>query len=86
MWRKGPLPPGTYNWGAVVPTDLQSEGFYFADFMGDHAILYPGERTVRADEVAFYDNGLTLPPHPAGQARAGVPPTTLTASNGGAEA
>lgn len=38
-WKKGPLPAGTWNWGAIV-TDSVRAGFYFADFMGDHAMAY----------------------------------------------
>ncbi len=68
-WKKGPLPAGTYGWGGVVPVDLKaSEGFFFADFCGDtvKAITHP-ERVLQAHEVAYYDNSLTLPPHPKGK-------------------
>lgn len=67
-WQTGPLPPDTYNWGGVVPVGDESTGFYFADFHGDHVKVCPDGRALKADEVAFYDNSLTLPPHaPAGK-------------------
>jgi hypothetical protein len=65
-WKRGPLPPGTYNWGGVVPAGEDTGyGFYFADFRGDHVVMLPGdpqERTLKPHEVAWYDNGLELPP------------------------
>jgi hypothetical protein len=63
-WRRGPLPAGTWFWGALVTRDVKV-GFYFADFRGDHAVVYTGAggpRLVEAEDVAWYDNGLTLPP------------------------
>ena len=65
-WKRGPLPPQTWNWGAVVPTGMEAEGFYFADFHGDHVIMSPStqhERRLSASEVAFYNNSIGLPPH-----------------------
>lgn len=62
-WKKGPLPAGTWNWGGVVPVGQNSQGFMFADFCGDHVKICPGGDILKADEVAFYDNGLELPPH-----------------------
>jgi hypothetical protein len=72
-WKKGPLPPDTYYWGGVVPTDLApGSGFYFADFHGDHVKVDVLEkdggyyrrtiRTLKPDEVAWYNNALDLPP------------------------
>ncbi len=61
-WKRGPLPPDTFQWGGVVPTDHDGSGFYFADFHGDHVCICPGDRTLKADEVAWYDNSLELPP------------------------
>ncbi len=63
-WKRGPLPPGTWKWGACVPlTDPpMTSGFYFADFHGDHVTLPPDGRVVKADEVAWYDNSIELPP------------------------
>lgn len=71
MWKPGPLPPNTYNWGGVVPAgDDTGYGFYFADFCGDHVKICPGDRVLKAHEVAFYDNSLELPPHaPFGSSR-----------------
>lgn len=63
MWQKGPLPPNTWNWGGVVPTGTTS-GFYFADFCGDHVKC--GDRVLKPDEVAWFDNSLELPPKEAG--------------------
>jgi hypothetical protein len=73
-WKKGPLPPGTYYWGGVVPVELGGKpfaggGFFFADFCGDHVVMLPGdpqEQTLKPHEVAWYDNGLGLPPPEAG--------------------
>jgi hypothetical protein len=68
-WQKGPLPPDTYGWGGVVPAGEETVGgFYFADFCGDHVKIYPGERTIRHHQVAYYDNSLTLPPSATGRA------------------
>lgn len=61
-WQKGPLPPNTYQWGGVVPTDHEGSGFYFADFQGDCVKIFPGDRVLRPHEVAWYDNSITLPP------------------------
>ena len=64
-WKAGPLPPNTWNWGGVVPKGEDTgSGFYFADFHGDHVVLVGIEpvRTLKADEVAYYNNALCLPP------------------------
>jgi hypothetical protein len=66
-WKKGPLPPDTYYWGGVVPTDHDGTGFFFADFHGDHVVAQgvgnpPQDRTLKPDEVAWYNNALDLPP------------------------
>jgi hypothetical protein len=68
-WHKGPLPPNTYNWGGVVAVgDEGKMGFMFADFGGDKVTLVgtgSGRRSdtvLRPDEVAWYNNSLTLPP------------------------
>ena len=84
-WKKGPLPSGTYNWGAAVPVTevlaakgLYGGGFYFADFHGDKVLLLlnNSEGTVvelLAHEVACYDNGIELPPKDCGvTSRAGT--------------
>ncbi len=61
-WQKGPLPPGTWNWGGVALKGATfATGFYFADFHGDHVILDNGKR-IEAADVAWYDNSITLPP------------------------
>lgn len=69
MWQKGPLPPNTYMWGGVVPTDHKGSGFFFADFCGDTVKIFAGKgtgsghsRVLKADEVAWYNNCLDLPP------------------------
>lgn len=61
MWKKGPLPPGTYHWGGVVVegNDPKS-GFHFADFKGNHVVLADKTR-VEAHDVAFWNNSLTFP-------------------------
>ena len=63
-WQRGPLPPDTFNWGGVVPKG-GGEGFYFADFMGDHVLACPGDvnqQRIEPVDVEWYDNSLTLPP------------------------
>lgn len=69
-WKQGPLPPGTYYWGGVVPVGEEKSygGFYFADFHGDHVLLpmltdeKGDQRRLEADQVAWYDNSLELAP------------------------
>jgi hypothetical protein len=61
-WKKGPLPPETYGWGGVVPADHKGAGFFFADFRGDSVSISHAGRLLRPNEVAWYDNCLTLPP------------------------
>lgn len=64
-WKKGPLPEGTYQWGAVVPHDLEGPGFFFADFLGDAAGIWKPDgtrRTLEAWEVKYYDNSIEMPP------------------------
>lgn len=66
-WQKGPLPAETWGWGGVVPKDQSGDGFYFADFQGDSVKTCPDGRALKPDEVALYDNSLTLPPHCKGR-------------------
>lgn len=61
-WKKGPMPPETWNWGGIVMKHQEHHGFYFADFHGDHAILYHSGQKVEAADIAQYDNSLELPP------------------------
>jgi hypothetical protein len=68
-WKQGPLPPGTFWWGGVVPVGEESGGFYFADFHGDHVKICPGDRVLKADEVAWFNNALDLPPKPVAGSR-----------------
>lgn len=75
-WKRGPMPPGTYGWGAVVPTwSTSSDGFYFADFAGDRVdiIGYNGQAATRLkpDQVRFYNNDLRLPPTDKQAAKSG---------------
>lgn len=61
-WKKGPLPAGTWQWGGVMVHGESTMGFHFADFKGDHVLLFDkNNRRVEAWEVAFYNNSLTLP-------------------------
>jgi hypothetical protein len=61
-WKKGPLPPDTWNYGGVVPVgETLAGGFYFADFCGDHVNICPGDRVLQAHEVALYSNVLQPP-------------------------
>ena len=66
-WKKGPLPPDTWNWGAVVPTDGSAHpGFFFADFKGDHVVVigsaYEEGLILEPDQIAWYNNSIDLPP------------------------
>lgn len=73
-WQKGPLPPGTYWWGAVV-TENTKGGFLFADFQGDHVQTFPSDRPegdrVEAADVLWFDNSINLPPGSKAKGRAG---------------
>lgn len=67
MWKSGPLPPKTYNWGGVITKEALArnkaathQSFQFACFRGDHVVLTDGTR-VEADEIAFYNNAIELP-------------------------
>ena len=67
MWKRGPLPPNTWQWGGVVPKSNDSgpySGFFFADFHGDYVTINPGTadaKRLESDEVAYYNNSLSLP-------------------------
>lgn len=68
-WKPGPVPPGTYGWGGVVPHGYHQKGFFFASFEGNKVVLAAGPefaRVLQLDEVKLYDNSLSLPPaiHP----------------------
>lgn len=61
-WQKGPLPKDTFGWGGVVKVG-QTQGFYFADFQGDKvATPGPDGHILQPEDVAWFDNSLTLPP------------------------
>lgn len=60
-WKNGPLPPGTYGWGRVVKKGDEPNGFFFADFKGDHVRLVPSNERVEPADVGMFDNSLTLP-------------------------
>jgi hypothetical protein len=66
-WKKGPLPPNTWDWGGLVDKDFaKGSGFYFADFRGDHATVYKGEFPakvrIEAADILWYNNSIKLPP------------------------
>lgn len=67
-WKRGPVPPKTYNWGAVVPYETEKgepwprSAFLFADFQGDKIVCCPGDRVLKPHEVVWYDNSIELPP------------------------
>lgn len=70
-WKSGPLPAGTWNWGGVVlKGDDPKNGFYFADFCGDHVKLCPDGRRIEPDGIQLYTNCLELPPGVKGRAGA----------------
>lgn len=63
-WKKGPPPPGTYNWGGVVLVGKEPSGFYFAEFRGDHVVIDPHsdkEARLSPEQVAYYSDCLRLP-------------------------
>lgn len=64
-WKKGPLPAGTWHWGGVQLHDTANpNGFYFADFNGDHVRLpMLNNKRIEAHEIKLYNNALTLPIH-----------------------
>lgn len=70
-WRKGPLPPDTWQWGGVVlhkfDTPHGYKAFFFADFCGDHVKLQDGQ-VVKPDEIAWWNNDITLPENCTGRA------------------
>lgn len=78
-WKQGPLPPGTWNWGGVVPRGEEPSGFYFADFCGDHVVVQDGggpgtpipHRVLKPEDVAWYNNSLDLPPSGKGRNASG---------------
>lgn len=67
-WKAGPLPAGkkTWNWGAIVTKDMVNKNksnlqpMLLCGFNGDHATLVDGT-IVKAEDIAFYNNSLTLP-------------------------
>jgi hypothetical protein len=61
-WKQGPLPPNTWDWGAVIPLGTAG-GFYFADFHGDHVVTVPGGDRLEPNEVSYYTNDIKLPNH-----------------------
>lgn len=61
-WKEGPMPPNTWGWGGIVRKGEEDyNGFFFADFQGDHVTIFPGGDVVQADAIAAYNNCLTLP-------------------------
>lgn len=68
MWKHGPMPPDTYGFGAVKL--IGYPGFYYADFHGDHVIVFPGEQRITPPvNIDQYDNSLTEPPGCVGLGR-----------------
>ena len=63
-WQRGPLPPNTYQYGAVVTVDtVKQGGFLYADFRGDHVIttVGNGNKRIEPHEVLWFDNSIELP-------------------------
>ena len=67
-WKRAPLPPDTWGYGAVVTYSDCGDveiGFRFADFMGDHAMIQgaSGGPPLRLEpnEVVLWDNSIHLP-------------------------
>lgn len=63
MWRHGPMPPDTWNWGGVILSGQDPRGFHFADFCGDYVRLVPDGRIVKPEEIGYYNNSIHLPFH-----------------------
>jgi hypothetical protein len=63
-WMKGPVPPNTWYWGAVVLVGQKHNGFYFADFCGSYVLIdIDGDkRRVKPADVAYYNNSLKSQP------------------------
>ncbi len=61
-WLDGPVPQGTFYWGAVVLKDMPPHSFYFADFRGDHVMVLTDKwtRTELAD-IVKYTNCINVP-------------------------
>lgn len=73
MWTKGPLPPGTWNWGGVTKIGKEpKDGFYFADFCGDHVKIQSGkgEEILQPEEIGWFCNCLEVPLRPMGNSPA----------------
>lgn len=71
MWKTGPLPPNTWNWGGVVTKEIaDSGGFFLADFCGNHVVAHGanGPMLVQAADVVLYNNSIELPPGGKGRA------------------
>jgi len=61
QWKSGPLPAGTWNWGAVTTADTKGGSFLFADFRGDHVVT-PDGRRIEPAAITLYNNSIELPP------------------------
>jgi hypothetical protein len=64
-WQQGPLPKDTYFWGGVVQAgDDPNNGFYFADFQGDHVLITKGDGTkgrLEPHQVGWFNNCIEHP-------------------------
>ncbi|TXH17535.1 MAG: hypothetical protein E6R03_03715 [Hyphomicrobiaceae bacterium] len=62
-WKRGPLAPNTWYWGAVTLVGQKSGGFYFADFCGNYVIIdIDGKkRRIEPADVGYYNNSLRAP-------------------------
>lgn len=69
MWKVGPMPPDTWGFGAVKLAAHNRGEFVFADFKGDHAVVFPGEHRVEQSDVVWYNNSITEPPCDLGAGR-----------------
>jgi hypothetical protein len=66
-WKPGPLPAGTWHWGAIVTKSMAASfqpgnycgGMLYADFCGDH--VKSGDNIYKPEDIAYYNNTLMLP-------------------------
>ena len=59
-WKKGPLPPDTWNYGGIVVDGVPEGYMMLASFSGDCALV--NDHVYTADEILWYNNNLQLPP------------------------
>ena len=59
-WRRGPVPPDTWFYGAIVR--VGSAELEFAAFEDTRVVAMPSGEVVSPESVAWYDNSIDPPP------------------------